>query len=114
MFEVGGVARGETGWSEAIAHYRWARCRGVVGCPRRCITAANNPKQPSLGILVRSMLAPVGEVRSQRMFGGYGLYVDDVFVAIIAPQTSGSVFVAAQPLAGSRPMSDQGATLLGS
>jgi DNA transformation protein len=30
------------------------------------------------------LLAAVGEVRSRRMFGGYGLYVDDVFVAIIA------------------------------
>ena len=30
------------------------------------------------------LLAPAGEVRSKRMFGGYGLYVDDVFVAIIA------------------------------
>lgn len=29
------------------------------------------------------LLAPAGEVRSKRMFGGYGLYVDDVFVAII-------------------------------
>jgi DNA transformation protein and related proteins len=30
------------------------------------------------------LLAPAGEVRSKRMFGGYGLYVDDLFVAIIA------------------------------
>jgi DNA transformation protein and related proteins len=30
------------------------------------------------------LLAPAGEVRSKRMFGGYGLYVDDVFVAIVA------------------------------
>jgi DNA transformation protein len=29
------------------------------------------------------LLAPAGEVRSRRMFGGYGLYVDDLFVAII-------------------------------
>lgn len=29
------------------------------------------------------LLAPAGEVRARRMFGGYGLYVDDVFVAII-------------------------------
>ena len=33
------------------------------------------------------LLAPLGEVRSRRMFGGYGLYVDDVFVAIIAGET---------------------------
>jgi DNA transformation protein len=29
------------------------------------------------------LLAPAGQVRSKRMFGGYGLYVDDLFVAII-------------------------------
>jgi DNA transformation protein and related proteins len=33
------------------------------------------------------LLTSVGEVRSRRMFGGYGLYVDDVFVAIIAGET---------------------------
>lgn len=30
------------------------------------------------------LLAPLGAVRSRRMFGGWGLYVDDVFVALIA------------------------------
>lgn len=30
------------------------------------------------------LLAPLGTVRSRRMFGGHGLYVDDLFVAIIA------------------------------
>ncbi len=30
------------------------------------------------------LMAPLGDVRTKRMFGGYGLYVDDVFVAIIA------------------------------
>lgn len=29
------------------------------------------------------LLASAGEVRSRRMFGGYGLYVGDVFVAIL-------------------------------
>ena len=29
------------------------------------------------------LLAPAGQVRSKRMFGGYGLYIDDLFVAII-------------------------------
>ncbi|HEY0823899.1 MAG TPA: TfoX/Sxy family protein [Ramlibacter sp.] len=33
------------------------------------------------------LLAPVGTVRGKRMFGGYGLYLDDVFVAIIAGDT---------------------------
>jgi DNA transformation protein len=30
------------------------------------------------------LLAPLGRVRSRRMFGGHGLYVDDLFVALIA------------------------------
>jgi DNA transformation protein and related proteins len=30
------------------------------------------------------LLAPLGRVRTRRMFGGHGFYVDDVFVALIA------------------------------
>ena len=30
------------------------------------------------------LLAPLGRVRARRMFGGHGLYADDVFVALIA------------------------------
>lgn len=30
------------------------------------------------------LLAPLGAVRARRMFGGHGLYVDEVFVAIVA------------------------------
>jgi DNA transformation protein and related proteins len=30
------------------------------------------------------LLAPMGAVRAKRMFGGHGLYVDELFVAIIA------------------------------
>lgn len=33
------------------------------------------------------LLATAGAVRSRRMFGGYGLYVDEVFVALIAGET---------------------------
>ncbi|MBI1397194.1 MAG: competence protein TfoX [Betaproteobacteria bacterium] len=36
---------------------------------------------------VRDLLAPLGHVRSKPMFGGYGLYVNDVFVAIVAVVT---------------------------
>jgi len=32
------------------------------------------------------LFAPLGAVRARRMFGGHGLYVDDVFVALIAGQ----------------------------
>ena len=30
------------------------------------------------------LLAPLGAVRERRMFGGHGLYIDDLFVALIA------------------------------
>jgi DNA transformation protein len=29
------------------------------------------------------LLSPLGAVRSRRMFGGHGLYVDDLFIALI-------------------------------
>jgi DNA transformation protein len=32
------------------------------------------------------LLAPLGVVRARRMFGGHGLYIDDVFVALIADE----------------------------
>lgn len=30
------------------------------------------------------LLAPLGPLRSRRMFGGWGIYVEDLFIAIIA------------------------------
>ena len=30
------------------------------------------------------LLAPLGPVRTRRMFGGHGIYVDDLFMALIA------------------------------
>jgi DNA transformation protein and related proteins len=30
------------------------------------------------------LLAPLGTVRAKRMFGGHGLYIDELFVALIA------------------------------
>ncbi|CAN5682663.1 hypothetical protein BH11PSE8_BH11PSE8_32090 [soil metagenome] len=30
------------------------------------------------------LLAPLGTVRSRRMFGGHGIYVDEIFIALIA------------------------------
>jgi len=32
------------------------------------------------------LLAPLGSVRVKRMFGGHGLYVDDLFIAIVADE----------------------------
>ena len=29
------------------------------------------------------LLAPLGAVRARRMFGGHGIYIDDLFVAVI-------------------------------
>lgn len=36
---------------------------------------------------VVEQLSPLGEVRPRRMFGGWGVYVDDVFIAIVAGDT---------------------------
>lgn len=35
----------------------------------------------------RELLTPLGAVRTRRMFGGQGLYVDDLFIALIFDQT---------------------------
>lgn len=43
--------------------------------------------QPGFTSYCSELLATAGPVRSRRMFGGVGLYVDDVFVAIIAEDT---------------------------
>lgn len=34
--------------------------------------------------LASELLAPLGRVRSRRMFGGHGFYVDDIFLALVA------------------------------
>jgi DNA transformation protein len=41
---------------------------------------------PADGFVVHclELLAPLGAARARRMFGGHGLYVDDVFVALVA------------------------------
>lgn len=36
---------------------------------------------------VCDLLAPLGSVRSRRMFGGHGIYVEEVFMAIVAFDT---------------------------
>lgn len=33
------------------------------------------------------LLAPLGPVRVKRMFGGHGIYVDGIFIAIVAGET---------------------------
>ena len=37
---------------------------------------------------VAELLSPLGTVRVKAMFGGHGIYVDEVFMAIIASDTS--------------------------
>ena len=41
-------------------------------------------RQPPFVSHCLELLAPLGAVRARRMFGGWGLYVDDLFIAIIA------------------------------
>lgn len=43
----------------------------------------SSPTPPFVSHCVE-LLAPLGTVRVRRMFGGWGLYVDEVFMAIIA------------------------------
>jgi DNA transformation protein len=39
---------------------------------------------PELVAHCLELLAPLGQVRTRRMFGGHGFYVDDLFIALIA------------------------------
>lgn len=43
--------------------------------------------QASFATYCAELLGTAGEVQSRRMFGGYGLYVDGIFVGIIAGET---------------------------
>ncbi|MCW5656320.1 MAG: TfoX/Sxy family protein [Burkholderiaceae bacterium] len=42
------------------------------------------PAPPPFVTHVLELLAPLGAVRARRMFGGHGLYVDALFIALIA------------------------------
>lgn len=42
-----------------------------------------SPQSDSFVDWCRELLAPLGPVRAKRMFGGHGLYIDEVFVAIV-------------------------------
>jgi DNA transformation protein len=79
------------------------------------------PAPPPFVAHVLELLAPLGAVRARRMFGGHGLYVDALFIALIADErlyfkadaTSRPAFERAgcTPFAYSR--SDRGAVTLG-
>ncbi len=51
--------------------------RGRIGTIRRMSA------DPDFAAYCAELLASAGGVRSKRMFGGYGFYVDELFVAII-------------------------------
>jgi len=44
------------------------------------------PSTPAFVSHCLDLLAPLGAVRARRMFGGYGLYVGEVFVALVADE----------------------------
>jgi DNA transformation protein and related proteins len=46
-------------------------------------TAPKSPTPPFVEHCVE-LLSPLGRVRCKRMFGGWGLYVDELFIALIA------------------------------
>jgi len=41
---------------------------------------------PEFVSYVAELLGPLGRVRIKRMFGGFGLYVDELFIAIVADE----------------------------
>jgi DNA transformation protein and related proteins len=52
---------------------------------RRIVQDARMPKPPDQFVAhCLELLKTVGSARSRRMFGGHGIYVDDLFVAIVA------------------------------
>ncbi len=57
--------------------------------PRRPGASPSPTGRPhAVGVVAHGaeLLAPLGTVRSRRMFGGHGLYVDDLFIAIVADE----------------------------
>lgn len=59
------------------------RPKGEFRCAQHEGAPVNAEKPPFVSHCVE-LLAPLGPVRVRRMFGGWGLYVDEIFLAIIA------------------------------
>jgi DNA transformation protein len=57
--------------------------REVIG-GERIVQDCAMPADTEFVAHCRELLAPLGAVRSRRMFGGHGFYVDDLFIALIA------------------------------
>jgi DNA transformation protein len=45
------------------------------------------PSKDAFATYCAELLAPLGPVRVKAMFGGHGVYVDDLFVAIVVGET---------------------------
>jgi DNA transformation protein len=45
------------------------------------------PAADSFATYCAELLKPLGEVRTKRMFGGHGIYVGEVFIAIVHGET---------------------------
>jgi len=45
------------------------------------------PKRSEFVEYLLEMLQPLGEIRAKSMFGGWGLYADELFFAIVAEET---------------------------
>jgi DNA transformation protein and related proteins len=50
----------------------------------RAIEVSGGAEPDGVAAHCRDLLAPLGAVRIRRMFGGIGIYVDELFIAIIA------------------------------
>ena len=48
--------------------------------------ASAHSATPDLVSHCLELLAPLGAVRARRMFGGWGLYLDDAFIALVASE----------------------------
>ena len=88
----------------------WCGNAGAAMPVRLC---AMKPESPLVSLCLE-LLAPLGRPRSRRMFGGHGIYVDELFIALIADE---SLYLKADALAqpafvaaGCQPFSYQTAT----
>jgi DNA transformation protein and related proteins len=72
-----------------------ARCTARCARRKRCRTRPAGGAGPYTGAVAThpqfvehclELLSPLGPARARRMFGGHGLYVGDLFVAIIADE----------------------------
>ena len=51
-----------------------------------CKTPPMPAPMPDYVVHCQELFAPLGPVRVKRMFGGFGVYVDEVFIALVADE----------------------------